>query len=71
MAFTDLSDPVAVIIDAMRECDAIGRAAFLKKYGFGKSKDYMVFDSETGALYDSKALAGVAHGHQFPVEGGA
>ena len=68
MAFTDLSDPAAVIA-AMRECDAIGRTAFLKKYGFGKSKDYMVFDSETGTLYDSKALAGVAHGHQFPVEG--
>ena len=68
MTLSDLSDPMAVKA-AMQEFDRIGRTAFLKKYGFGKFKEYMIWNSESGGLYDSKAIAGVAHGYQFPDKG--
>lgn len=68
MAFSDLSDPKAVKA-AMREFDRIGRTDFLKRYGFGKSKEYMIWDPETEILYDSKAIAGAAYGYQFPDKG--
>jgi 5-methylcytosine-specific restriction enzyme A len=44
---------------AIREFDAIGREAFLAKYGFGPSTRYLV--DVGGRLYDSKALLGAAH----------
>ncbi|EDZ98862.1 hypothetical protein BH160DRAFT_5827 [Burkholderia sp. H160] len=63
MAFADVNDPAAVL-EAVREFDGIGRDAFLKKYGFGKARDYfLVVD---GRRYDSKAIIGAAHGYQFP-----
>lgn len=46
---------------AMREFDRLGRDAFLEKYGFGKARDYLL--TENGSDYDSKAIAGVAHGY--------
>lgn len=48
------------VLAAIREFDVLGRDAFLEKYGFRPAKRYLV--SHEGRLYDSKAVAGVAHG---------
>jgi hypothetical protein len=53
----------------MREFDTLGRTGFLEKYGFGKSREYMLREVETGNLYDSKAIVGAAYGYAFPEEG--
>lgn len=66
MALRDLSDPDAVEM-AIQEFDELGRAAFLEKYGFGPAKGYLI--RVNGNDYDSKAIAGVAHGYQFPDRG--
>jgi MoxR-like ATPase len=63
MAFRDLSDPQAVEL-AIQEFDELGRDSFLKKHGFGPSRGYLI--RFNGKEYDSKAIAGVAHGYQFP-----
>jgi hypothetical protein len=44
---------------AIREFDRLGRDTFLNTYGFGKARDYFLV--QDGQLYDSKAIAGVAH----------
>lgn len=44
---------------AIAECDAIGREAFRKRYGFKKSRDYVLLAN--GEEYDSKAIVAVAH----------
>ena len=62
MALRDLSDRAAVVA-ALDEFDRIGRTAFLTKYGFGRAQRYLV--RRDGRLYDSKAIAAAAHGHQF------
>jgi len=54
-------------LSAIRECDALGRDAFLAKYGFRQSFRYHV--AHEGRLYDSKAIVGVAHRFQFPESG--
>lgn len=54
---------------AMKEFDSVGRTYFLEKYGFGKSREYMLRDPATGKLYDSKAIVGVAYGYNFPEKG--
>jgi 5-methylcytosine-specific restriction protein A len=55
------------ILDAVDEYERLGRTAFLKRYGFGRARDFsLVVD---GRHYDSKAIAGAAHGYQFPNEG--
>ncbi|WP_454677164.1 DUF3883 domain-containing protein [Achromobacter marplatensis] len=59
----------AAIQTALDEFSRLGRTGFLERYGYGKSRDFMVRDSRTGQLCDSKAVVGVAFGHQFPVEG--
>jgi MoxR-like ATPase len=51
----------------MREHDALGREAFLAKYGFGKATKFVVVDG--GHEYDSKALLAAAHGFEHPDEG--
>jgi len=61
MALTDLTDRASVL-KAIDEFDRHGRDAFLSKYGFGKATGYFV--EHAGNLYDSKALAGAAHGYQ-------
>jgi 5-methylcytosine-specific restriction enzyme B len=66
MAFADLTEPAAVV-KAMAEADALGRQAFLDKYGFGESRSY--FLRHNGTLYDSKAVVGAAHGYQHPDRG--
>lgn len=54
---------------AIDEFVQIGRAQFLARYGFGKSRDFLVRDPKTGTDCDSKAIAGVAYGKQFPRQG--
>ncbi len=63
-----LKSPAAVQA-AMDEFSHLGRVAFLKRYGFGKSRDYMVRNPRTGEPCDSKAIVGVAFGNQFPNQG--
>jgi hypothetical protein len=48
------------VLAAVAEYDRLGQEAFLEKYDFGKALTYrLVYD---GKFYDSKAIAGVAHG---------
>lgn len=54
---------------AIAEYDRVGRTYFLEKYGFGKSREYMLRDNVTGLLYDSKAIVGAAYGYAFPERG--
>jgi len=54
------------VLAAIREFDEIGRDAFLKKYGFGRSYLYQL--EHEGRQYDSKAIVGAAHRIQFPSE---
>lgn len=60
-----LRSPAAVQA-ALDEFKRLGRTAFLERFGFGKSRDFMVRDPKTGDLCDSKAIVGVAVGYQFP-----
>lgn len=66
MALRDLSDPGAVAA-ALVEFDRKGREAFLEEHGFKPARSY--FLEVDGREYDSKAIAGVAHGYQFPTLG--
>jgi 5-methylcytosine-specific restriction enzyme A len=59
MALNELTE--AAVHAAIAEFDRIGRAAFLEKYGFREARDYFV--ANAGKLYDSKAIAGAAHGY--------
>lgn len=54
---------------AIDEFVQLGRTKFLESYGFGKSRDFLVRDPKTGVDCDSKAIAGVAYGKQFPDKG--
>lgn len=63
-----LSRPAA-IQDALDEFVGLGRADFLRKYGFKPARDYFVIDPKTGIEADSKAIVGVAFGYQFPEQG--
>ncbi len=60
---------VNAVKEAIAECDQIGRAAFLKKYGFSYSRLYPLHYQ--GHTYDSKAIAGVAFGKQHGTPLGA
>lgn len=68
MAIGKLKSREAVLA-AIKEFDAVGRTYFLEKYGFGKSREYMLRDPATGNLYDSKAIVGAAYGYALPDEG--
>jgi hypothetical protein len=59
----------AAVHNAIREFDRVGRTYFLEKYGFGKSREFMLRDPATGKLYDSKAIVGAAFGYAFPDSG--
>ncbi len=63
---SDLSEKSAVL-QAMAEYDQLGRDAFLARYGYGPARSFFVVHD--GKRYDSKALAGVAVGKQFPTSG--
>ena len=64
MGLGDLTDRRAVL-DALLEFDTIGRNAFLAKYGYGRATAYFV--QHDGKAYDSKPIAGAAHGYQHGV----
>jgi len=59
MALSDLTEKA--VLGAIAEFDALDREPFLQKYGFGKSRGYFLVHQ--GRRYDSKAIAGAAHGH--------
>ena len=66
VGLSDLTDRGAVL-QAIAECDRLGRAEFREQHGFGAATGYILrYD---GHEYDSKAIAGVAHGYQFPDSG--
>src|SRR5258708_39249688 len=67
MTIDRLSDATAVEA-AIAEFDRVGRTAFLAKYGFGRSREYML-RMPSGAMYDSKAIVGAAFGYQFSDQG--
>lgn len=62
MSFRELSDRKAVL-SAIGEYDELGQDAFLHKYGFGRARSYFLLYKSN--RYDSKAIVGVAHKHQF------
>jgi hypothetical protein len=66
LGLSDLSERNA-LLQAMAEYDELGRDAFLARYGYGPARSYFVLHN--GKRYDSKALAGVAVGKQFPAAG--
>lgn len=49
------------VLKAIAEFDQLGRDAFLDRHGFGRSRTYFLVHD--GNHYDSKAIAGVAHGY--------
>lgn len=59
----------AAVQAALNEFVSLGQAKFLEKYGFNKSTDFIVKDPVSGMWCDSKAIAGVAFGKQYPDEG--
>lgn len=59
MALGDLT--ASAVNAAIDEYDKVGGEAFRAKYGFGPAKDYFVM--RDGKPYDSKAIAGAAHGY--------
>lgn len=66
MSLADIQDPRSVLA-ATAEFDAIGREAFLAKYGFRQAREYFLVHA--GKAYDSKAIVGAAHGYEFPARG--
>lgn len=52
---------------AMAEFDRLGRDDFLAEHGFRKARGYFLV--RDGERYDSKAIAGVAHGYDRPNDG--
>ncbi|GAB3053495.1 HNH endonuclease [Micromonospora schwarzwaldensis] len=48
------------VLAAVQEFDRLGRTAFLKSTGFGRSRAYYL--DHQGNLYDSKPIVGYAHG---------
>lgn len=51
------------VLQALNEYDSLGQKAFLKKYGFGKAREFILLHQ--GKRYDSKAIVGAAYAHQF------
>jgi len=66
MSLADLNS-VRAVHQAMDECDELGQAAFLDKYGFRRARRFFV--QRGNQQYDSKAICGAAHGYQFPEHG--
>ena len=63
-----LRSPAAVQA-ALDQFEVLGRAAFLSRYGFGRSRDFLVRNPRTGSLCDSKAVVGAAYGFEHPEHG--
>ena len=66
MAFHDMKNRQSVL-QAMEEFDRLGREEFLRKYGFGPAREYVLVHE--GKQYDSKAIVGAAHGYEYPAKG--
>jgi 5-methylcytosine-specific restriction protein A len=66
VSLADLTSRAAVLA-ALAEFDRLGRGEFLRRHGFREAREYYLVVG--GRLYDSKAIAGVAHGYQFPQVG--
>ncbi|MDG3012628.1 hypothetical protein G4X40_21030 [Rhodococcus sp. D2-41] len=49
------------VLDAIREFDELGQAEFLRRRRFAEARNFRVVYQ--GRFYDSKAIAGVAHGY--------
>ncbi|MFB4316337.1 HNH endonuclease [Actinomadura sp. 21ATH] len=47
------------VLDAIAECDRLGRNRFREEYGFDPARQYLLHYN--GAYYDSKAIVGVAY----------
>ena len=60
----------AAVQAALDEYTLLGQSAFLAQHGFGRASGLLVRDPRTGEWADSKAIAGVALGYQFPATGG-
>ncbi len=65
---SDLTSREAVLA-TLDEFFLIGRDQFLSRYGFKRSRNYLVVDPRSGLEADSKAIAGVALGKQYPDSG--
>jgi hypothetical protein len=63
MSLDDIRKPESIEA-ALAEFQKLGRADFLKKYGFRQSREYFLVKSSV--LFDSKAVIGAAHGYEFP-----
>ncbi len=63
MGISNLTSHKAVL-ETLEEFDQLGRDSFLKVHGFGKAREYFLLYN--GKRYDSKAIAGVAHGIEHP-----
>jgi 5-methylcytosine-specific restriction protein A len=59
MSLLDLT--ASAVQKAIEEFDRLGREPFLKKYGFGKARGYILLKDRK--YYDSKVIAGAAHGY--------
>jgi 5-methylcytosine-specific restriction protein A len=59
MPLSDLT--ASAVNEAIEEFDRLGREQFLRKYGFGRARSYVL--RKEGHSYDSKAIAGAAHGY--------
>ena len=59
MAIEDVTRPA--VERALKEFRRPGREKFLKEYGFGASRGWMLID-EQGNPYDAKVVLGAAHG---------
>ena len=66
MPLSELTDEYAVYA-ALEEAETIGRLRFCQRYGFGEATKFPVHWN--GTDYDSKAIAAVAYGYQFPERG--
>jgi len=64
MALADVSS--SDVMDAIQEFDAVGRDAFLDRYGMGRARSYVLHYN--GREYDSKAILAAAHGHHPGLE---
>ncbi|WP_342612694.1 DUF3883 domain-containing protein [Burkholderia ambifaria] len=65
MSIQEIKDPTSIRA-AMYEYDRVGRTYFLEKYGFTKSRNYMLRDSVTGRLYDLMSIFSAAYSYAFP-----
>jgi hypothetical protein len=59
MSWSDIT--VSAVNQAIDEFNQLKRKAFLKKYKFGPARGYLI--EKDGRTYDSKAIAGAAHGY--------